>query len=769
MPEQCVDLTFNLGPPNAASPDVAPLGVQTSIQVVPAFKYGNNPAGGAPIVSSTPTVLSLTPTVLKLEKKMDPPEAERATGPNYPFNVTLTANIADGQTITNLVLKDVLPPEFQLFDGTVTVTGCGGAVTIDASNTATTSNPGGTVARQCATKTGSTASNDVVMTFKVFIPEKRADNTPVLTATSPSKLIVNDEATADAKYNNVSLPQASASDQVTAKVFAVRKTANKTSIVPGDTVTYTITLDMSDYFAIDQLEVTDILGDGQTYGSATYSVIENGSTLVPSTVITPTVDATQKTGSTLPRDGTTKLIFDVGAALGANHQLDGDHLLGNPTNGNQPGDGKTQVIITFTATVDNDFSALNSSGVFPGPGTAPLSQKDVVNNTVSATAPIVAPQAGTYTDGSGTTLPIDGSALEKAIYGYCPNGVDCTTTLPSPFYVKPGDWVTYRLTINTFFASYENLKIEDFLPIPFFSASGFNTAEQTGFTTVPDAGHWGILGTDTFTNTKKPPLVTIGTSNNIIWDYGSYQGQDSNQTIDIIFTVKAQNNPMASDLNLANLAVLTFNNSVTTATNPSVVNGVVRNIITGEPKITAQKTIISATNPACVTGTAPTGYDALYQNCDAGDKVTFQFELKNTGRFDAYNVLVNDNKGLPTGALSCAAPTVKDGAGTTLSQGTDWSGDLYDASMAMRLLIIMKLSVLPMFAPFSRLHYRCWMALTHLPALLIILHKLNTTLTVIQPILPITLYHYHPLIMCAKHVLFTAIFKASPKPLSGLL
>jgi large repetitive protein len=51
------------------------------------------------------------------------------------------------------------------------------------------------------------------------------------------------------------------------------------NLTPGDTLEYTIVLDVSDFFSLTQLTFTDQLGDGQTFDTSftpTFDVRENG-------------------------------------------------------------------------------------------------------------------------------------------------------------------------------------------------------------------------------------------------------------------------------------------------------------------------------------------------------------------------------------------------------------------------------------------------------------------------------------------------------------
>ena len=184
QPPACVDLAFNLG-----DATVAPLNVTRNITITPFFAFGadplDNPQSDPPIVGS-PATLGVTPSVIRLTKAIAAPESETATGPNYPRTFTLTLNVANGQTVTNVDLTDALPGTLQYVAGSAVVTGCGGAVS--SISTPSGSVPGGTLTRRCATVTGTTAGGDVVLTFQAFVPQNDVGGSPVVTPTAPVRV-----------------------------------------------------------------------------------------------------------------------------------------------------------------------------------------------------------------------------------------------------------------------------------------------------------------------------------------------------------------------------------------------------------------------------------------------------------------------------------------------------------------------------------------------------------------------------------------------------
>ncbi|MFZ9794485.1 MAG: hypothetical protein ACO3F3_19335, partial [Gemmataceae bacterium] len=148
----------------ASISNLADLGTTLPIRTNAGFQYGadalNNPAVDPTIVGTSSTA-SITPALFTLRKEYVGPENETATGPNFPRQYRIIVDVANGQTITNLDLTDILPSNLQ-FVQVDSVTG--GSPVTDVS-TPSTNTPGGTLTRRLASVTGTAGASDAVMTF----------------------------------------------------------------------------------------------------------------------------------------------------------------------------------------------------------------------------------------------------------------------------------------------------------------------------------------------------------------------------------------------------------------------------------------------------------------------------------------------------------------------------------------------------------------------------------------------------------------------------
>jgi hypothetical protein len=376
----CMDLSFTL-----AGPPTTSVGKPLQIGVIPIFSLGadgtDDPATDAPIVGGRQD-LTVIPTVFKVEKSMAAPEGETATGPNFPRTVSLAVMVAPGESVQNVIVRDVLPPTLQF----LALTDAAGCSQVQLPSATV---PGGTLELDCGT-----VSTDRTITFTVFVPNQDAGGAPVLNPTSPgSRPIVNDgkasaefDDDADSSTPNVTItedgPDTDAT--ITAKAAPIRKSVAivtdtpPAGLTPGDTLEYTIVLDVSDFFRLSQLTFTDQLGDGQTFDTSfapTFAVRENG-------VATSGSFSQGASFAVAPKDsaGHTAVALDLSRAL-TDAGRDGI-LAGDMAADGVIGQGATTATIKFHAIVDAGFTG-------PVSGTPDLDDGDPIDNSVSLTTQVV--------------------------------------------------------------------------------------------------------------------------------------------------------------------------------------------------------------------------------------------------------------------------------------------------------------------------------------------------------------------------------------------
>jgi len=696
----------NLAQPNASYPITATGG----------FQYQTDAAGNPTIdvaTFGTPTTDPIQPQLFRIKKSSSAPESETATGPNFPHTYTVSLAVAPNQTVTNLQLSDVLPGNIQ-FVSVNTVTG-NGATTITPVSTPNPSTPGGTLIRRFNQVIGTGSDSDAVMTFTYFVPQKDVGGNDVIPLGTGGTAIATNVADATGTWTspnpNYPNPQPIASDPddanarhtLTARTIAVQKGVvdldHPGSPRAGDLVEYTLNFQVSDFFALGDLTLTDLLSDGQEFDAS----------------FTPTIRFQQKVQTlndlfapanfsvVVQPDGTTRVIFDVASQIAALGLLSGTDVLGaaiplggtgGPEPNPLPGGPGTTGTITFRARVLDEYRQT------PRPG-ADVVQGDVMTNQVTSLADVLAyadldPTGRTVTDGSSTSFTLVSGTATKAVYAI--NGTPVSGT---PI-VTAGDAVTFRITYDLPFSSIKDYQITDFLPLPIFAAQPLTFAGGGPSGSVPATGQWKYGPTDTYAAISgiTPTESSNAAANSVNWNFGTFQDSlDRPARTDILFTVTATNRPFADGLLLTNQAEQTERNETGDLLTS---NTALAQVQISEPLLDITKGVVSTNNtagvftpptvaPAGVTfsqpgqpGAAFTGtvtssglatrpIDSNLSNVLGSDLVKFCIVVENTGSgvHGGFDVAIRDTFDATKFRIPVSGPglnlQVTDGAGTSLA------------------------------------------------------------------------------------------------------
>ena len=690
----------------ASISNLADLGTTLPIRTNAGFQYGadalNNPAVDPTIVGTSSTA-SITPALFTLRKEYVGPENETATGPNFPRQYRIIVDVANGQTVTNLDLTDILPSNLQ-FVQVDSVTG--GSPVTDVS-TPSTNTPGGTLIRRLASVTGTAGTSDAVMTFSFFAPRIDGGSSEVLNSTTGAPATATDDSSTTGNWipldpRDPTLPITSDvtpnDHTLTLRSIATQKTVSVVNDVgssgptPGDTLEYTIDVQISDYFAFQNVVLSDLLGDGLNFLSGftpTLTVSELGTTTTTNFALQ---NFTLAPG--FGADNITFRITDQLVTLGQDGILQGANIPSGGTGGPLPQSSPalvspgTTARIRFRATIKDAFEITPPSGdttIVPGDT---LSNNITVSGAVLATSNL-SPTGGTATDTSSANVTIVEGQSVKVVYA-----VNGSTTFSNPVQVTPGDMVSYRFTVQLPTSSFENLKLVDFLPQPIFDALTVTTFQNSSSATPPPLGVIRFGPADTFHTIVGgvPTVSTNAIDNSFTLDFGSHDDVlNRPSTLDLVFTVQVQADPFADRLFLTNQVVTTQNNSNTTV---STQTGITQIQVT-EPTINGiRKGVVSTSNsqgqftPSTVgpvsfsapgsSGTRFTGtitsaglqatpISSNLANVDAGDLVTFAITVENTGsgQNGAFDVTISDT--LPVGF---AIPTGSAGLNLRVTDGT---------------------------------------------------------------------------------------------------
>ena len=716
------------------------------------FEFGRTPINDPATDPSTigdVTTADITPSIMTVAKSYNGPESETATGPDYPRSYTISVTVAPGQTVDDLTVTDVLPDTIQYIS---TDTPAEPFTSITEPSTTT---PGGQLVIDFGSVTGS-GGTDASATVNFYVPMLDAGGDPVLDPTTGAFNTSTDSVTAAGTWNpidpddgtDIAVTAGPATHTLNDKSIAVQKAVHKIGggpVGPGDVLEWTIDVQVSDYFALDDVIVDDLmgndgLGDGTVFDSSfTPTMAVTGNVSLPAQAMAAgdyVVSPTDGAGKTPYRF----LVSDELINRGSSGDLIGNcvGLSGSSTpDCSAHSDGATTVQIVFHTIVQRTYV-----------GGKQIVEGDTLANIASAYGDVL--DTGTLTPtghsigdggpdaspaGTAASISIQRGSLTKSIYA-----INGSTTIPNPVHVSPGDSVTYRL-VQTFPDSRtDDFSITDFLPLPVFYATelvnGFDSASAPG--TIPAAGFAGYGPSDTFhtrcssdtppdscPDAPAPTVSTDSVANSVTFSYGDYALYPADSSVaDILFTVKVSTDPFADGLLLTNQARSQTSNSVGTVVNADAIV----QLTLDQPVLAITKGVVGTDNPAGVltpdtTGTvawtpvtAPTGeptcpaftdgpitnarltgdpstdpLDKDLLGADAADYVRFAVVVQDTGHAQAFNVQVKDE--IPAGFVKPAGGfdmCITDGAGTAIgatniSDGLDVGGGdgLFDQGITL--------------------------------------------------------------------------------------
>ena len=719
QPSGTIRVTAQLSP-------LADAGVALTIGANGGFQFGAdslaNPATDPSVIGPVVTT-TVTPTAIRLAKTYGGPESETATGPSFERTYTLTATVAPGQVVTDLVVSDTLPGTIQFVALNPT------APASSAVSTPSTSVPGGTLARTFASVTG-TGGADATASFRFYVPRLSEAGTPVLPPSTGASDASTDTATASGTWTPLDPRDAPASvgagpatHTLADRSIAIQKSValvtdtGPADVSPGDTLQWTLQVQVSDFFALANVLADDRLLDGTRVDASfvpTLAVSGNGfasaaAALAPTSYVVASVDPLGITGLRFR-------ISDELTARGLDPRLVGgciDPVAGSPAPSCATfNDDGTTATVVFRSIVQATY--VDGTQVVEG---------DALENQASVTGDVLATgtfaptgssvgdgSAAVVTPGSSASIAIPRGTLTKSVYA-----INGSTSFATPVRVAPGDTVTYRLA-QTFPSSRTNdFRITDWLPLPIFAAAGVTTFVPTASAAAPASGTAKYGPADTFhalAGAPAPTLTTSATANSVEFAYGNYAAYPPVASVaDLLFTVTVSTDPFADGLLLTNQArsqsrtatgsLQTSDAIVQLTLDQPFVVGITKGVVatSGPSGVFAPATPGPVTfavppsascpawsgGPVTSAGLAADPIDSDLSGVDAGDLVRFAIVVENTGHATPFDVRIADT--LPSGfGVPVGGPElcVTDGAGTALTTANIGGGTgLFDQGIRL--------------------------------------------------------------------------------------
>ncbi|MFR1957358.1 MAG: isopeptide-forming domain-containing fimbrial protein [Methanobrevibacter smithii] len=250
---------------------------------------------------------------------------------------------------------------------------------------------------------------------------------------------------------------------------------------------------------------------------------------------------------------------------------------------------------------------------------------DLVINHIKTSATVLN-TFNTVSDNSYTQLRVPSVTLKKDIIA-----VDGEIINVTDFYkVYPGQNITFVLDIHFPTGSVNDFIVTDFLPIPLFNLKGFNLVNSTTGV-IPKCGYWAYANDSGFLhdeNTGKVivPKIGIDTFNNALsFNFGNTLDNLAHPVdVRLWFTFQVSSEPMADQLNLANLAEMKFKDSIDVVYASS--NIVL--MLTNEPELKITKYVNDT---------------KILENIENATEVEYNITITNTGHSAAYDIIVADD------------------------------------------------------------------------------------------------------------------------------
>ena len=614
-PDAVLNITSGIG--------VLEIGKLLNFTVTPVFRYGNSPIDDPvnypPIYGETVTGW-VNPVVVKIDKSSSLNEHETATGSNFPFSYSVNINIANGAKIENITITDVIPSDVMYLGSPVLYDSKGrvidsGLYTIEepAGN-----KTGGKLILKLKEAVGDLSTTSITLKYKAYAPE--FDN-----STGDNITIINSEtgggvaaaSTVDMNYTYVNdTYNASNSYSIYLKSLATQKYSEILTgsgqlhpVVPHNLIVYKIDFEISDYFAFDDLVIYDKF-DTHKVGSAQKFLTEYEPVL---SIYGKTYELNESYYSVVSLgdiDGS--VTFYISKFLKDNNistSLKGGYYTNRSVN-----QGAMVGSLNFVAKVIIHYS--NGSSVV---------SNDLVINHIKTSATVLN-TFNTVSDNSYTQLRVPSVTLKKDIIA-----VDGEIINDTDFYkVYPGQNITFVLDIHFPTGSVNDFIVTDFLPIPLFNLKGFNLVNSTTGV-IPKGGYWAYANDSGFLhdeNTGKVivPKIGIDTFNNALsFNFGNTLDNMTHPVdVRLWFTFQVSSEPMADQLNLANLAEMKFKDSIDVVYASS--NIVL--MLTNEPELKITKYVNDT---------------KILENIENATEVEYNITITNTGHSAAYDIIVADD------------------------------------------------------------------------------------------------------------------------------
>ncbi|MEM1177952.1 MAG: FG-GAP-like repeat-containing protein [Acidobacteriota bacterium] len=713
----------------------ADLGVPLTVRRRGGYRFGadplDNPVDDPPVLEVADALsdqwpaASTLPQVATLRQVYLGPEDETATGPNFPRRYRVLLNVADGQSLSDVRMTEHLA-EPLAFLQVVSAAPAYSVAQTPAIGVASQS-PANQVQVDFASVTGDAGDDDAVALVEFFGPRVDALGAPVLDPTTGAPRAVDSQPSAVGTWQPLDPPAPATPDNVVItgvdavhtlilRSVAIQKSHTDLDGEPlgaGDALRYALDIQVSDYFAIDELDLVDIFSDGQrfTADSVSLDFDRHGAAGSGAVAASDYSVAVSTSPAAPPHDGTTTITLDLSAAL------DGIGLAGPVYGGCVPSTapaaadcsafnaGGSQGTLFFDTEVQQDYSDTYPSG------DSSVDEGDRIDNDVDIDGSVLGLADFLAT---GHRPADDSRSQDRLPFGtiatsiYAVNGAVAGGPVQEIF---PGDAVTYRIRHTLPTANFENFEVTGFLPLPVYDATELSQFQDNRSADAPPAGVvWFGPAGDFRERAGFLPIFSIDAdANAAVFDYGTYDDAlDTTAEIDLLLTVTVTDRPMADELLLTEHASASQS---TTQLEVDARQAIVQSRLRQPVLVELSTGVVATTAPDVLYSPNPVGptsfivpggdvdawagtvtapqllaapVDSDLDGVDAGDLVVFATSVQNTGGADAYDLTLRGD--LPAGlVIPAGGPrlAIRRGDGQALGTTAADAADFFTAGLEL--------------------------------------------------------------------------------------
>lgn len=680
------------------------------------FRLGNdaenNPDIDPPIINSDMEVGVIRPQLIIIDKKNDAKENEISSGPNYPVKYTINVNVAKNKKINNIQLKEVISNNLLLFDKpnnviypdtfslTKNIVNSSKNPTVINFNHEYNNKKQTLIFTYLNENYTGLGGNDFIFEYYVYVPKTDIFNSDILDGLN--KIVkVNEDTILNYSYNNITNYIIDNNDILLIKHLCIQKyvKSNDNIIIPTSNLDYYYDIQLSDFYSIDNVNITDILSDGH------YDNIDNIELKFRNSIYSIDNLLINDKKNDIINTNDKNIVNRIEMSIDLNKymkMINEEYFNNNDTkikgglvnygviyedifndglyNYDLKNDGKFSFTISYNTKVgqlyysrldnindkNNSISKIDIGDYIKSNIT--ISSKNYLYEENKLTNNILNDTCRTFTN-------IGSIDIKKYIYAVNGNNTFNNTSL------NPNDLVTYRVKLNLSHQNIQDFRLNTFLALPIENVNNLEAEfSNSNLDEIPKENIIKYGPKHSFykpdnVNILNPKLIIQENTNSFILEYGNYQmpyydnigdayENINNRVIDILYTVRINDEPTENQLLMTNQSSF-----ITKSTNGNEIsNHDYVGIILNQPVLEIENGIASFEDNSYQTYDKSyiTKYSALNIlhntngftkkmdinnhintngfNIDRGMEVKFVYAVKNIGNYDAHNVKVYDNE-----------------------------------------------------------------------------------------------------------------------------